>query len=387
MTVSLSDPPAETSAPPTRVMFVIHGLGRAGPELRLLDFARRFPESIDVHVCSVDDYDLTLIDEFRKTRAHVAVVPVKRAHLDWRQVAKVVASVGQNRIAIINSFGLKTLLVSLAAKLRYGRRIKAVHHVVDLWADLRWHQKMFMRAAMQFVDVIVCNGQAVKEAVIGSHRMVPRVIVVPNGVDCHHFRTTPELRIAERRRLDFSPEDFVLGTVANVRPIKNYPFLLRTMRRIADAYPQARLLCVGGGPQLEEMKALADRLGLTGKVRFTGQVDDIRPCVAAMDAFALCSFKEGCPNVVLQAMAMSVPTIGSAVGEIPYLLDHGAAGLLIDPKDEDRLFAAVSRLIEDDRYRRGLAQSGRRQAESKYSLGRMIDQYARLFDELAAGLQ
>src|SRR5213075_1022198 len=112
-----------------------------------------------------------------------------------------------------------------------------------LWADLRWHQKMFMRAAMQFVDVIVCNGQAVKEAVIGSHRMVPRVIVVPNGVDCHHFRTTPELRIAERRRLDFSPEDFVLGTVANVRPIKNYPFLLRTMRRIADAYPQARLLC------------------------------------------------------------------------------------------------------------------------------------------------
>jgi glycosyltransferase involved in cell wall biosynthesis len=195
------------------------------------------------------------------------------------------------------------------------------------------------------------------------------------------------LRIAERRRQGFSPADFVLGTVSNVRPVKNYPFLLRTMQRIAAAYPHARLLCVGGGQQLAEMKGLAERLGLSGKVRFTGQANDIRPYVAAMDAFALCSLKEGCPNALLQAMAMSVPTIGSAVGEIPYLLEHGAAGLLIDPTDEDGFFAGVSRLLEDDTYRRTLAQAGRRRVEDKYSVGRMIDQYVGLFDELAAELR
>jgi len=384
------DPSAQAPAPTavrTRVLFVIHGLGRAGPELRLLDFARHFPESTDVHVCTIDDYDLTLLEELRKTRANVTIVPVKRAYADWRQVAKVVSYIGQDQIAIVNSFGLKTLLVCLAAKLRYGRRIRAVHHVVDLWADLRWHQRAFMRLAMQCVDVIVCNGHAVKEAIIGSRAVAPRVTIVPNGVDCEHFRATPELRSAERRRLAFSPEDFVLGTVANVRPIKNYPFLLRTMRRIAAAYPHARLLCVGGGPQLEEMKDLAERLGLSGKVRFTGQVNDIRPYLAAMDAFALCSLKEGCPNAVLQAMAMSVPTVGSAVGEIPYLLEHGAAGLLIDPTDEDRFFAGVSRLVEDDMYRRTLAQAGRRQVEDKYSVARMIDKYVGLFDELAAEMR
>lgn len=371
----------------TRVLFVIHGLARAGPELRLLDFALRFPESTDVHVCTVDDYDLTLLEELRKTRATVAVVPMKRAYADWRQIAKVVGSIGQHQIAIVNSFGLKTLLVCLAAKLRYGRRIKAVHHVVDLWDDLRWHQRAFMRLAMQCMDVIVCNGHAVKEAIIGSRAVAPRVTVVPNGVDTEHYRATPELRIAERRRQGFSPEDFVLGTVANVRPVKNYPFLLRTMQRIAAAYPHARLLCVGGGPQLEDMKDLAARLGLSDKVRFAGQTNDIRPFVAAMDAFALCSLKEACPNVVLQAMAMSVPTIGSAVGEIPHLLEHGAAGLLIDPTDEDGFFATVSRLIDDDIYRRTLGQAGRRRVEDKYSVGRMIDQYVGLFDELAAELR
>jgi glycosyltransferase involved in cell wall biosynthesis len=385
------DSSAQDSAPAgprTRVLFVIHGLGRAGPELSLLDFAIRFPESTDVHVCTVDDDDLTLLEELRKTRANVAVVPVRRAYADWRQIAKVVASIGEQQIAVVNSFGLKTLLVCLAAKLRYGRRIRAVHHVVDLWEDLRrWHKRTFMWRAMQFVDVIVCNGYAVKEATIGSRAIAPRVTIIPGGVDCEHFRSTPELRIAERRRQGFSPEDFVLGTVANVRPVKNYPFLLRTMRRIAAVYPHARLLCVGGGQQLEEMKDLAERLGLGGKVRFVGQASDIRPYVAAMDAFALCSLAEGCPNSLLQAMAMSVPTIGSSVGEIPYVLEHGAAGLLIDPTDEAGFFAAVSRLVEDETYRRTLAQAGRRRAEDKYSIGRMIDQYVGLFDELAAELR
>ena len=371
----------------TRILFVIHGLGRAGPELRLLDFALRFPESMDVHVCTVDEHDLTLLEEFRRTRANVAIIPVRRAYADWRQIAKVVASIREHEIAIVNSFGLKTLLVCLAAKLRYRRRIRVVHHVVSLGEELRWHHRAVMWRAMQRVDVVVCNGHAVKEAVLGARALKPRVTVVPNGVDCEHFRSTPELRLAERRRQGFSPDQFVLGTVANVRPVKNYPFLLRTMRRIAEAYPQLRLLCVGGGEQLEEMKGLVQRLGLADKVCFTGQAKDIRPYVAAMDAFALCSLKEGSPNALLQAMAMSVPTIASAVGEIPYLLEHGASGLLINPTDEDGFFAGVSRLVEDDTYRRTLAKAGRRRVEDKYSVGRMIDEYVGLFGELAAELR
>ena len=79
------------------------------------------------------------------------------------------------------------------------------------------------------------------------------------------------------------------------------------MARLARARPNARLLCVGGGSQLEEMKRLADSLGLGGRVVFTGLARDIRPFVAAMDVFALCSQQEGNPNVVLQAMAITVP--------------------------------------------------------------------------------
>ena len=366
----------------TSVLFIIHGLGRAGPELRLLDFAQRFPESTDVHVCSIGE-SRALLEEFKKTRASVSVVPIRRAYADWREVARVTRSIRERDIVVVNSFGLKTLLVCLAAKLRYGRRIRAVHHVVSLWEELRWYQRAFMRHAMERMDVIVCNGQALKDVIIGTRAVAPRVAVIPNGVDCEQFRATPALRRAERARQGYGPEHFVLGTVGNVRPVKNYPFLLRAMRRIHAVYPHARLLCVGGG-QVDDMQRMAESLGLGDVVRFTGLAADVRPYLAAMDAFALCSLKEGSPNAVLQAMAMSLPTIASSVGEIPYLLDHGAAGLLIDPTDEDGLVAGVSRFLEDAAYRRAVAEAGRRRAEGTYSIERMISAYHGLFDELAA---
>lgn len=381
----LAGAPAATR-PRTRVLFIIYGLAPAGPELRLLEFARHFPASTEVHICVIGD-DLTLLEEFRSTGAKVAIIPVRRPYTEWRQVRKVLAYIREHDIQVINSFDLKTLLVALAAKLRFGRRIQLVHHLISLWDGLRDHHKTFLYRALRFPDLVICNGHAVKEGLIGTRKMKARVVVVPNGVDCEYFRPLPELRAAERARLGFTHEHSVLGTVANVRPVKNYPLLLHTMRRVAENYPHVRLVCVGGGPQLAEMQGLTQQLGLRDKVLFTGQVTDIRPSVATFDAFALCSFKEGCPNALMQAMAMAVASMSSNVGEVPHLTDRGTCGLLFDPTDGDGFFAAISRLVMDDGLRARLAAAGRERMETHYSHTKMIDSYVALFDDAAASLQ
>lgn len=381
----LAGAPAATR-PRTRVLFIIYGLAPAGPELRLLEFARHFPASTEVHICVIGD-DLTLLEEFRSTGAKVAIIPVRRPYTEWRQVRKVLAYIREHDIQVINSFDLKTLLVALAAKLRFGRRIQLVHHLISLWDGLRDHHKTFLYRALRFPDLVICNGHAVKEGLIGTRKMKARVVVVPNGVDCEYFRPLPELRAAERARLGFSREHCVLGTVANVRPVKNYPLLLHTMRRVAENYPHVRLVCVGGGPQLAEMQGLTQQLGLRDKVLFTGQVTDIRPSVATFDAFALCSFKEGCPNALMQAMAMAVASMSSNVGEVPHLTDRGTCGLLFEPTDGEGFFAAISRLVTDDGLRARLAAAGRERMATHYSHTKMIDSYVALFEDAAASLQ
>jgi glycosyltransferase involved in cell wall biosynthesis len=365
-----------------RVMFVIYGLAVAGPELRILHFARNFPDDADIHVC-VTGTDMALLEEFRSTRANLFIVPIARPYLEWRQIAKILAYIRDYDIAVVNTFDLKTLLVGVAAKLRYGSRVKLIHHLISMWEDVRPFHRAVIWEMVRLADRVVCNGNAVRENLIGARQLTAPVSVIPNGVDCEYFRPSSAMRASTRQGLGFAESDFVLGTVANVRPVKNYPFLLRTMARIAGTHPHVRLLSVGGGPQLEEMKALARSLGVADRVQFTGLVKDVRPYLAAMDAFALCSSVEGNPNVVLQAMAMGVPVISTSVGEVPYLIEHDVSGLLFAPGDESAFVANVGRLAGNDRYRQTLAEVAWRRART-YSLPQMIAGYAALMHEATA---
>ncbi|HEY7567609.1 MAG TPA: glycosyltransferase family 4 protein [Gemmatimonadaceae bacterium] len=368
---------------PTRVLFIIYGLAPAGPELRLLEFARHFPATTEVHLCVIGD-DLTLLEEFRKTPARIAIVPVRRPWVEWGQLRRVLAYIRTHDIAVVNSFNLKTLIVAVAAKLRFGRRIKLVHHLISLWDGLRDHHKRMVWHSLRYADVVVCNGYAVRDTLIGPKKIKPRVVVVPNGVDGEHFRPMPDVRLAQRQRLGLSDDHFVFGTVANVRPVKNYPLLLNTIRRIGEVHPRVRLVCVGGGPQLEEMQALASRLGVGDKVIWTGQTTDVRPFVATFDAFALTSFKEGCPNALMQAMAMGIPSMSSQVGEVPHLTEGGRCGLMFDPNDSYECYDVAVRLIEDGELRQRLAREGRARMEEQYSNPRMIRDYVELFGEVSA---
>ncbi|HUK35443.1 MAG TPA: glycosyltransferase family 4 protein [Vicinamibacterales bacterium] len=367
-----------------RVMFVIYGLAPAGPERRILELARAFasaPDPIDVHVCVVGD-DLTLLDEFRRAGAQIIHVPIRRPWAEWRSMRAVLAHIERHDIRVVNSFNLNTLLIAVAAKLRFGSRLRLVHHLISLWDDVSPTNQRVIWTALKCADHVLCNGQAVKTHVIGTRSLAQPVSVIPNGVDAEHFRPMPQVRARERARLGLAAEDVVVGTIGNIRPVKNIPFLLRAMTRVAVDAPRARLLCVGGGPQLEQMKSLAQSLGLADRVVFTGLVKDVRPWLAAMDVFALCSRQEGNPNVVLQAMAMALPVVSVRVGEVPFVID-GRSGILIEPGDEDAFVTALVALARDPSRCRALGDAGRRRVSRHYSAPQMIASYAALMRTLA----
>ncbi len=368
------------------VMFVIYGLAPAGPERRLLDLARAFasrPERLDVHVCVVGD-DLTLLDEFTRTGARLLHVPIRRPWLEWARVRTVLAYVRRHDIRVLNSFNLKTLIVAAAARVRFGPRVTLVHHLISLWDDLSPAQQRMTWAALRCADAVLCNGHAVREHVIGARRLSQPVSVIPNGVDADYFHPMPALGTSERRRLGFGDEHVVVGTIGNIRPVKNVPLLLRAVSRVAAVHPSVRLLVVGGGPQLEEARALALSLGLADKAVFTGLVKDVRPLLAAMDLFALASRQEGNPNVVLQSMAMALPVVSVRVGEVPHVVEHGRSGLLVAPGDEDALAAEIGALVCDAMRRRALGDAARCRVRERFTASQMIADYASLMRSVSA---
>lgn len=371
-------PVGSSTAPPLRVLFVIYGLERAGPERRLLDFARYLPPEIEVHVCVIGTA-LTMLPEFEAAGARMLVVPIGRAYAEWDKLRTIARYVREQRIDVVNSFNLKTLIVSAAVGLLAGRSVRRVHHLISLWEDVTPAAARVTRALMATCDRIVCNGRAVHDRLIGTGPLAARTVVIPNGVDLTAFTPTPARRAAARAALGADDGDYVVGAVANIRPVKNLPMLLRAADRLHARRGDVRVLIVGGGPDLESLRGEAAALPIGARTTFTGPREDVAAQLAACDVLAMPSWSEGNPNVVVQAMAMGLPVVASAVGEIPFLLEQGRHGVLIAPGDEAALLAGLEAYASDPARRTDTGEAARRHAACTYALDRMIDAYRALY--------
>ena len=143
-----------------------------------------------------------------------------------------------------------------------------------------------------------------------------------------------------------------------------------------------KLLIVGDGPQRSELTQLAKQLSLTDSVIFTGFQADPQTYLSIMDVFLLPSLSEGTSMTLLEAMSFSKPSIATAVGGTPEILQHQKTGLLTTNKDATDLTQAIIKLSKDQALRSKLGKSARVQYESKLTLKAMTQAYEALYKRL-----
>lgn len=167
--------------------------------------------------------------------------------------------------------------------------------------------------------------------------------VIPNGVDTEAFRPDPAQGAAFRAELGVAPEAFVVGTVARLHPMKDHGSFLEAAARFAAQVPEARFLCVGGGPRAYagSLARRARELGLEQRVLWTGPRDDVRAALNACDLVASTSLAEGFPNALCEALACERPCVATDVGDCAWVL--GEDGLLVPPSDPVAQAAAWAR--------------------------------------------
>lgn len=160
--------------------------------------------------------------------------------------------------------------------------------------------------------------------------------------------------------------------------------LLAAAARVAPQLPALQLVCAGDG-ELERVQALAQRLGLAGRVELPGWLDGEPKARALREAavFVLPSYAEGLPMGVLEAMAQGVPVVASDVGGVREAL--GDAGLLVAAGDVEALAGALAALLQDPARAAALGAAGRRRAEALFAPAGVRAALAGLYAEL--GLQ
>jgi glycosyltransferase involved in cell wall biosynthesis len=205
----------------------------------------------------------------------------------------------------------------------------------------------------------------------------PRLRVVPNGVDVSRFKPSRRARAQARLELGIPGDAWVVGTVGRLAPEKDQGMLIDAMA--AQLGEHRQLVIVGDGPERARLTARVDATGHGKHVHMTGARSDVQTLLAAFDAFALTSRTEGLPLVLLEAMAMGIPVVSTAVGGIPDLVEHRVTGFLLPRGDVPRLSRQLTALSYDHSLSRRVGQAGRRQILERYSLDRMAHDYEVLY--------
>ena len=229
---------------------------------------------------------------------------------------------------------------------------------------------------------ILALSPALQEELAVRYRIAPKekVRLVPLGLDLE-----PLARPSERRRLQrecgLDPKRPSIGIVGRLVPVKNHALFLEAARELAEERPELLFFIVGGGELEEPLKAQSRRLGLDGRVHFTGFRKDLPEVYASLDVLALTSDNEGTPVVLIEALAAGVPVAASDVGGVPDVLQNGRLGKLFARADKK----ALAQALRDTLARAPEAaqqERARRHMMERYAAGRLCKDLAGLYLEL-----
>ncbi len=197
--------------------------------------------------------------------------------------------------------------------------------------------------------------------------------VSPLGVDPNVF-----LPRAHRK----NPEPFEILCVGSLVPAKGYHILLAAVARlIRQGFTSLRLRLVGEGRARPSLENTIRELGLENYVRLEGACDQerVREFYRETDLFALTSFAEGVPVVLMEAMAMEIPCLATWITGVPELIRHGVDGWLVPPGDAEPVADALAYLIDQPALRQRMGQSGRARVIEKYNLDQNVAHLAEIF--------
>jgi glycosyltransferase involved in cell wall biosynthesis len=236
-----------------------------------------------------------------------------------------------------------------------------------------------------WATVIIANSQTLKQQCKKQEKYITeeKIQVIYNGVDLSRYSLNSPKR-SLKKALNIPDNSYVVGMVANLRPVKGSQDFLKAGALVLRTFPHTVFLLVGRHEDMTlELITLAADLGIQDALRFTGERDDIPELLSIFDVQVSSSLEEGLSNAILEGMAMGKPIIATYVGGNPELVIHERTGLLVPPGNPDRLAEAILRILGDQALRTQLGNAGRQRIVTSFRVEEMVHQLEGLYQKLA----
>lgn len=370
------------------ILHVIHHLRTGGLENGLVNLVNGMPESAYRHaiVCVEDFSDF----RHRIEQQNVDVIALHRSRIGVRKMQRQLYALCRRlRPAIIhtrNQSGLDALLPAWLA------RVPCLIHSEHGWDVDNIDGKKRKPALLRRLHAPLVHRYITVSKHLANYLVTEvgiddqRITQIYNGVDTEKFYP------AKSKMLELLPPGFqipgqiIIGTVGRLQAVKDQATLLKAFAALLVKYPDlracARLLIVGDGPLLADLRQLANNLQIADLTWFAGAQENVPDWLRLMDLFVLPSLNEGISNTLLEAMASGIPVIATDVGGNPELIEAGRNGEFFACGDQSALLTLLNRYVQDRELRMAHGSASREIVLQRFSLSTMLKGYQQVYDRL-----
>jgi|GEM_PF-352069 glycosyltransferase involved in cell wall biosynthesis len=323
------------------------------PEISLTRFKYFFPRSAQKVA-----YGTGIANRLKQKRWSLFQIP-------FLFLAFIIATLRSSRKSqVLHAFWSLAGIVSVVVSL-----IKPKPIVITLWGSDIFFLKTpilstIFKSILERADVIICENQHFKNQLTKLSNN--NIFVIPNGIDLEQFK--PRDKLSARATLKLPENKLIILSTGSLTKNKGHKYLIHALSDLLQTRDDIHLCIVGSGEEHESLAYEIKELNLDRKIDLVGSVSNemIATWLNAADIFVLPSLHEGTPNSLLEAMATGLPSVASATGGIPEIIDDGSNGFLVTPANSKEIKAKLSQLIESSELRDRLGTQARLKLESDF---------------------
>jgi glycosyltransferase involved in cell wall biosynthesis len=367
-----------------RILVLIKGLGRGGAEQLI---ANAIPyldrERFEYIVAYLLPHKDAHADQLREAGISlVCLGSVGTSSLRW--TASLRSLVSRCSIDLVHAHLPYTGIVARIATI--GLPIPIVYTEHNVWEMYRRDTYWGNALTFPLNDRVIAVSQTVGRSIRYPKALEPFLPYPPmeaiyHGPDLEAIADSTD-ECGVRREFGIPDGALVVGSVGNLRPEKGHRYMLEAAALVVrETSRDVRFLIVGGGAAEAGLRRMASAHGLSAHVVFAGSRPDAIRIASAFDLFCLASVHEGLAIALVEAMALGKPSVVTAVGGVPEVVEHGEEGLVVRPRDPGALASALLTLLEDDALRAEMGRAAKKRAEA-FDIRKAVRRTEEIYREL-----
>jgi len=306
-----------------------------------------------------------------------------KGSLNWRYLRNLIKLIRRERVDLIQSHLLgANVYCSLAGLLTGVPVVATFHGSVDIGHKERFRAAKFAAINRGASRIIAVSAELLRDIIDRTTLKADKTQIIYNGIRCADFQRQRSHRL--REKWGWTSNEFVIGSLGNIRMAKAYDVLLRTAALLKDHPADFRFVIAGQpdkGDLYNNLLALHQELKLGDRVKFLGFIDDSADYLANLDLFLSSSTSEGLPLSAIQAMAAGLPLLATRCGGYEELVTHRQNGWLVTPGDPQALADAIKLLVSDAAIRETMAHNALQHVQATFDEQVMFDAYQAIYDQ------